>query len=147
MCRRLNGIRAYFCLGNCEPLVQTRRSCIDLHALENASDASIPLDAVQFRDPHLIMYTSGTTGPSKGVVSPHSQAHAVGRHLVEHFGYRDDDVLYTCLPVFHGNAFWYTCYPALWAEATLALAPRFLPANSGRTFATQARRNSIRSAP
>ena len=33
------------------------------------------------RDPHLIMYTSGTTGPSKGVHLPHSQGHAVGRLL------------------------------------------------------------------
>ncbi len=32
-------------------------------------------------DPHLIMYTSGTTGPSKGVISPHSQGHAVGRQM------------------------------------------------------------------
>ncbi len=71
------------------------------------------------------MYTSGTTGPSKGVMSPHSQAHGVGRSLVRHFGYRADDVLYTCLPLFHGNALWYSAYAALWADATLAVSPRF----------------------
>jgi len=71
------------------------------------------------------MYTSGTTGPSKGVISPHAQAHAVGRHLTQQFGYHQNDVLYTCLPLFHGNALWYTCYAALWADAAIALSPRF----------------------
>jgi crotonobetaine/carnitine-CoA ligase len=27
--------------------------------------------------------------------------------------YRPDDVLYTCLPVFHANALWFTIYAAL----------------------------------
>jgi len=103
-------------------------SSAPVHALAEleSTDASRPaLDAVSYDDVHLIMYTSGTTGPSKGVMCPHSQGHAVGRALTIDFGYRPDDVLYTCLPLFHGNAIWYTCYAALWADATIALAPRF----------------------
>ena len=103
-------------------------SSAPVHALAQleSTDASRPaLDAVSYDDVHLIMYTSGTTGPSKGVMCPHSQGHAVGRALTIDFGYRPDDVLYTCLPLFHGNAIWYTCYAALWADATIALAPRF----------------------
>jgi crotonobetaine/carnitine-CoA ligase len=99
-----------------------------VHALaeiESDDDSQPPLDAVAHDDTHLIMYTSGTTGPSKGVMCPHSQGHAVGRALTIDFGYRADDVLYTCLPLFHGNAIWYTCYAALWADAAIALAPRF----------------------
>jgi carnitine-CoA ligase len=133
---RLTGIRAYLCLGTSAALVGVRAPVIDLRSLESGSEATPAPDTVRYNDPHLIMYTSGTTGPSKGVVSPHSQAHAVGRHLVQHFGYNAEDVLYTCLPVFHGNAFWYTCYPALWAEAGLALASRF----SGRQFWDDIRR-------
>ncbi len=80
---------------------------------------------VKASDPHLILYTSGTTGPSKGAVCPHSQGHAVGHQMASLSGYRSDDVLYTCLPIFHGNALWYTIYAALWAEASVALYPTF----------------------
>jgi crotonobetaine/carnitine-CoA ligase len=119
------GLAGYLHLGNPGALADIAAPVHDLATFATMSDATPPVDRVAFNDPHFIMYTSGTTGPSKGVVSPHSQAHAVGRHLVHHFGYRADDVLYTCLPLFHGNALWYSCYPALWADATLAIAPRF----------------------
>jgi crotonobetaine/carnitine-CoA ligase len=82
-------------------------------------------EPVKAEDPHLILYTSGTTGPSKGAISPHSQGHAVGHQMASINRYQPDDVLYTCLPVFHGNAIWYTVYAALWAEASVALYPHF----------------------
>ena len=102
---------------------------IDFDFLENAKNSRPSLDLVRFDDIHLIMYTSGTTGPSKGVMSPHSQGHAVGMSVARSYGYRPDDVLFTCLPLFHGNALWYTCYAALWSDAAIALVPRFSASN------------------
>jgi carnitine-CoA ligase len=118
-------VRTFVALGNGAPLAGLGRPVADLAAFASASAEEPDRDAVLASDPQYIMYTSGTTGPSKGVISPHSQAHGVGRSLALNFGYRPDDVLYTCLPLFHGNALWYSCYAALWADAALAISPRF----------------------
>jgi len=118
-------VHTFVALGNGAPLAGLGRPVADLAAFASASAEEPDRDAVLASDPQYIMYTSGTTGPSKGVISPHSQAHGVGRSLALNFGYRPDDVLYTCLPLFHGNALWYSCYAALWADAALAISPRF----------------------
>lgn len=107
----------------------TNSKIINFDVLENGKNSRPSLDIVRFDDIHLIMYTSGTTGPSKGVMSPHSQGHAVGMSVARSYGYRPDDVLFTCLPLFHGNALWYTCYAALWSDAAIALVPRFSASN------------------
>ena len=121
----LRDVEGVLCLGVPDALAGLGKPVIDLKSLEGAVDDTPPADAVLFSDPHVIIYTSGTTGPSKGVVSPHAQGQNIGRHLVQQYGYRSDDVLYTCLPLFHVNALWYSCNAALWADASLALAPRF----------------------
>ena len=92
-----------------------------------AEDESLPAAAaeVRFCDPWLIMYTSGTTGPSKGVVCPHAHAQTVGFRMRDRFGLTADDRIYTCLPLFHGNALWYASLAALWAGGSIALVERF----------------------
>jgi len=108
------------------PAVRRVLGLEDLRVFERLpADEPAGVHAVKAGDPHLILYTSGTTGPSKGAVCPHSQGFAVAHQMVLHSGYRPDDVLYTCLPVFHGNALWYTIYTAVWAEASVALYPGF----------------------
>jgi crotonobetaine/carnitine-CoA ligase len=119
-------VRTFFTLGGADArLAECGADCVDLVTFAGASAEAPDIAAVLASDPQYIMYTSGTTGPSKGVISPHSQAHGVGRSLTLNFGYRPDDVLYTCLPLFHGNALWYSCYAALWADCALAVSPRF----------------------
>ena len=121
-----HNVRALCTLGDAgSRLTASCRTCVDLTSFAHASNEELDRNAVLASDPQYIMYTSGTTGPSKGVISPHSQAHGVGRSLALNYGYRPDDVLYTCLPLFHGNALWYSCYAALWADCALAVSPRF----------------------
>lgn len=75
-------------------------------------------------DPFSILYTSGTTGLSKGVICPHAQffwwAITTGRQL----GIAQGDVLHTTLPLFHTNAL--NCFfQALVFGATQSLSERF----------------------
>ena len=97
----------------------------DYTAWRDAQTADDPVVEVGADDVALQFYTSGTTGPSKGVISPHAQGLNIGRYCVQQYGYRSDDVLYVCLPLFHVNALWYSCNAALWADGAIALAPRF----------------------
>jgi len=54
--------------------------------------------------PLAIMYTSGTTGPAKGVMCPHAQYYWWGLNSANVLGVGPDDVLCTTLPLFHINA-------------------------------------------
>jgi crotonobetaine/carnitine-CoA ligase len=71
-----------------------------------------------------ILYTSGTTGVSKGVCSPHAHCYWWGENSADVLGVREGDVLWTALPLFHINAI-NTFYQALLRGATLTLARRF----------------------
>jgi carnitine-CoA ligase len=71
-----------------------------------------------------ILYTSGTTGVSKGVCCPHAQYFWWGVNTARLLGLRGDDVLLTTLPLFHTNAL-NTFYQALLTGAALVVEPRF----------------------
>jgi len=75
--------------------------------------------------PHAIMFTSGTTGPSKGAVMPHRYPLVIGQIIRQATQYTRDDVLYSALPLFHGNAQFLATVPMLMSGATLVLARRF----------------------
>ena len=75
-------------------------------------------------DTGAILYTSGTTGPSKGVCCPHAQFYWWGVLVGEMLEIGEDDVLYTVLPLFHTNAL-NAFVQALVAGATYELGPRF----------------------
>jgi len=71
-----------------------------------------------------ILYTSGTTGVSKGVCCPHAQYFWWGVNTARLLEVRADDVLLTTLPLFHTNAL-NTFYQALLTGAALVVEPRF----------------------
>lgn len=80
--------------------------------------------AVQPGDPLAILYTSGTTGPAKGVVCPHAQYFWWGVNSAEVLGVGADDVLCTTLPLFHINAL-NTFAQASLTGAKVVFEPRF----------------------
>ena len=74
-----------------------------------------------------IMYTSGTTGPSKGVLMPHAHlwmfAHGSRRAL----RLTAADRYYICMPLFHANALLMQLGGALLAGASAYVVRRFSP--------------------
>ena len=71
-----------------------------------------------------ILYTSGTTGPSKGVICPHAQYYWWGVITAGMLGVGESDVLVTPLPLFHSNAL-NSFYQALLLGAHVVYLPRF----------------------
>jgi carnitine-CoA ligase len=84
----------------------------------------VPAAEVAPGDTAAILYTSGTTGPSKGVCCPHAQFYWWGVEVGEMLELGPDDVLYTNLPLFHTNAL-NAFAQALLAGSRYVLGPRF----------------------
>ena len=71
-----------------------------------------------------ILYTSGTTGPSKGAVLTHRANLQLARANVELMEYTAADVLYTAFPLFHVNAKFTSVVSSMLAGARLVLDDR-----------------------
>lgn len=72
-----------------------------------------------------MLYTSGTTSRPKGVLVTNANYLHVGEVVAQHLRVRPDDRLFICLPLFHGNAQYYSTMGALVSGATVVLADRF----------------------
>ena len=72
-----------------------------------------------------IFFTSGTTGPSKGVMWSHNMAIYMSESASFIMDYRPDDVLLTCLPLFHANALFVSFFAAVVHRCRVVVAPRF----------------------
>jgi malonyl-CoA/methylmalonyl-CoA synthetase len=81
--------------------------------------------------PAAIVYTSGTTGRSKGAVLSHGNLAFNAIVLDEYWGFRQRreqggrDVLLHALPLFHVHGLFVACHAALFAGATTIFLPRF----------------------
>ncbi len=104
-----------------------------LDALMEASDSEP--DGVEYSwvDDARIMFTSGTTGRSKGVIKQNAADYFSARGLMEVVSKTSgrsieelaDDTFFSCLPLFHSNAQVLSGYPALVAGARIAYVERF----------------------
>lgn len=83
-----------------------------------------PAAPVKGSDPFAVLFTSGTTGAPVGVCCPHEQFAWWGVNVSRTLRLGPDDVLYTCLPLFHTNAL-NAFAQALVTGASFALGPRF----------------------
>ena len=71
-----------------------------------------------------MMYTSGTTGPPKGVVAKGGDSTAL-LTVLGSLGIKPGETMYTALPLFHGNALMISGFGSMLLDAKFAIAERF----------------------
>ena len=84
-----------------------------------------PLPDVEETRRAMIVYTSGTTGRPKGVVTTHANLRAQVSSLVEAWEWSSDDRVLLVLPLHHVHAIVNVVACALWSGAACEMLPRF----------------------
>jgi malonyl-CoA/methylmalonyl-CoA synthetase len=74
-----------------------------------------------------ILYTSGTTGRSKGAMLSHGNLHSNARSLIQAWAFSESDVLLHALPIFHIHGLFVATNVPLLAGAAILLLPKFDP--------------------
>jgi crotonobetaine/carnitine-CoA ligase len=87
-------------------------------------DATEPRTGVVFSDLQAIMYTSGTTGPSKGAMVSHALALTCAYDSLD-FLDRWGRTTYCPLPLFHAAGLWDGVFSALLSGGSIAIVERF----------------------
>ena len=91
-----------------------------------AAASAVPPDiGIDPASPSGILFTSGTTGPSKGVVRSHIADFTLARTTIDIMGYGPGERLFTVFPLFHLNAKFNSVLPAMLLSGTLILHDRF----------------------
>jgi carnitine-CoA ligase len=106
-----------------EVLSKLTPPAVPLHRLLDYGTGAPPAK-VRCGDLQAIMYTSGTTGPSKGVMVPHALALTCA---IDSLWVWDgaDKTVYCPLPLFHAAALWDGMMAALLSGSSIAIVERF----------------------
>ena len=107
-----------------EPLADKHNRCfMRLPEIFNSTEAALPTIDIDRRA--MILYTSGTTGKPKGVVTTHRNTIAQITSLVEAWQWRSDDHILHVLPLHHVHGIINKLLCPLWSGAVCEMLPHF----------------------
>lgn len=98
---------------------------VPLSSFDKLSDAEPPAIDIHYGDTSSILWTSGTTGKSKGVLQPHNVWINTAESPLDYFEVRKGDVIYNCLPLYNTGAWITAIYRALIVGLPVALDENF----------------------
>ena len=78
-------------------------------------------------DPHILMYTSGTTGLPKGVVLSHRKTFFNVLNASQYFDLSRNDILIVARPLFHSGGLIVEMAPVIYKGGTVIIKKRFSP--------------------
>jgi malonyl-CoA/methylmalonyl-CoA synthetase len=96
---------------------------------EAAANAKPEFTTVARSDDDLaaILYTSGTTGRSKGAMLTHDNLASNSLSLVDYWRFTNQDVLIHALPIYHTHGLFVASNVTLFARASMIFLPKFDP--------------------
>ena len=98
--------------------------------LEDIMGSDHPIeDLSRFSDVSMLIYTGGTTGPSKGCIISHNYICNLARQTARDGNRTADDINWSPLPLFHLNSLGSTVLACAVTGARAALCPRFSVTN------------------
>ncbi|WP_146163098.1 AMP-binding protein [Variovorax sp. WS11] len=101
------------------------RAAVHTYAHLVSTEDRAPETPISYVDPIAIAFTSGTTGPSKGVLASHCHVVTFARDWIRAVGFPEGGAIYSPLPLFHAIAAWLGVVPAMLSGGRIALADRF----------------------
>ena len=101
------------------------KKCMSWSNFDNQGSDSEPEVEVTHLDHARLMYTSGTTGKSKGVVRPCAADYSSAQNYASIMDINPDDTVFTCLPLFHSNAMVMGVYPAMIRGAKVVVEEKY----------------------
>jgi fatty-acyl-CoA synthase len=112
----------YICVGGNTPSwsIQYEKALNEYPAGEPAVK-----DGVALEDPQMIMYTSGTTGVSKGALLSHRKTFFNALNANIYYGLTSDDILLVTRALFNSGGSLVECFPMIYKGGTVILQRRF----------------------
>ncbi len=95
----------------------------------NKCDKCIEMTKLDGDDIAAILYTSGTTGVSKGAMLSNENLRSNVAVLSDYWQWSSDDVLLHILPIFHVHGLFVALHCALWTTNTIIFESSFKPEN------------------